>query len=148
MFCSFQNDICICFILNPKKKQAEQRFYESFGSQGFRFQLKVWKEKKKHLHIHRLSFCLYFLTFQQNLYWIFTCDFWIWPLCTFTDRISQTRGEYFCCMQWHKEVIAVLIAFYFIHFHKLNVNLGNMNWLDTFFFFFFFCSVYNVFCWQ
>ena len=29
-----------------------------------------------------------FWKFQLKLYWVFHCDFWIWPLCTFTDRIS------------------------------------------------------------
>ena len=56
-FCSFRNDICIFLILNPKK-QTEQRFYESFGAQGFRLELKVLKGRRGHLHIHRLSFCL------------------------------------------------------------------------------------------
>ena len=46
----------------------------------------------------------------------FNCDFW--PLCTFTDRILQTRGvDTFWCMQWHQEVMAELIALHFIKFH-------------------------------
>ena len=54
-----------------------------------------------------------FWKYQPKLYWIFNCDFWVWPLCTFTDRISQTREENtFWCMQWHHEVIAELIALY------------------------------------
>ena len=44
-------------ILNPKK-QTEQRFYESFGAQGFRLNLKVSKGRREYLNIHRLSFCL------------------------------------------------------------------------------------------
>ena len=59
-----------------------------------------------------------FWKIQQKLYWIFNCDFWIWPLCTLTDRISQTHeDDTFWCMQWHQEVIAELIALYFINFH-------------------------------
>ena len=59
-----------------------------------------------------------FWKFRQKLYWIFNCDFLIWPLCTFTDRISQTcKDDTFWCMQWHQEVIAELIALYFINFH-------------------------------
>ena len=34
-----------------------------------------------------------FWKFQPKLYWIFNCDFWIWPLCTFTDRISKTHED-------------------------------------------------------
>ena len=59
-----------------------------------------------------------FWKIQPKLYWIFSCDFWIWPLCTLTDRISQTHeDDTFLCMQWHQEVIAELIALYFINFH-------------------------------
>ena len=29
-----------------------------------------------------------FWKFQSKLYWLFHCDFWIWPLGTLTDRIS------------------------------------------------------------
>ena len=43
----------------------------------------------------------------------------------------------YACAQ-REEVISELIAFYFTNFHKLKVNYGNMNWVDTFFF----CSVY------
>ena len=42
---------------------------------------------------------LIFEKIQPKLYRIFNCDFWIWPLCTFTDRISQTHEEDpFWCM--------------------------------------------------
>ena len=52
--------------------------------------------------------------FSFENYWICNCDFWIWLLCTFTDRISQTReNDPYCCMQWHQEVIAELITLYF-----------------------------------
>ena len=82
------------------------------------------KGRREYLHIHRLSFCLYFWKFQPKLYWIFNCDFWIWPLCTFTDLISQTReDDTFWCMQWHQEVIAELIALYFISFHQYERKL-------------------------
>ena len=65
-----------------------------------------------------------FWKFHPKLYWIFNCDFWIWPLCTFTDRISQTH-EYdtFWYMQWHQEVIAELIVLYFINFHWVERKL-------------------------
>ena len=59
-----------------------------------------------------------FLTFQPKLYCIFNCDFWIWPLCTFTYWISQTpENGTFWCMQWHQQVIAELRALFFINFH-------------------------------
>ena len=65
-----------------------------------------------------------FWKFQSKLYWIFNCDFLIWPLCTFTDRISQTRkDDTFWCMQWHQEMIAELIALYFINFHWVERKL-------------------------
>ena len=38
-----------------------------------------------------------FWKFQLQLHWIFNCDFWIWPLCTFTDRISQTHEDDIFC---------------------------------------------------
>ena len=117
-FCSFRTDICTFFYLNPKK-QIEQRFYGSFGAQGLRLELTVSMAMREHLRIHRLSFCLqFFWKFEPKLYWIFNCDFRIWPLCTFTDRISQTHEDHtFWCMQWHQEVIAELIALYIIKFH-------------------------------
>ena len=49
------NDNCRLLIMNPKKA-PEQRFYESFGSQGFRLEFKVLKRKREHLHIHRCFF--------------------------------------------------------------------------------------------
>ena len=59
-----------------------------------------------------------FWKFQPKLYWIFNCDFWIWPPCTCVDRISQTReDDTFWCMQLPQEMIAELIALYFINFH-------------------------------
>ena len=65
-----------------------------------------------------------FLKFQPQLYWIFNCDFWIWPLCTFTNRISQTHGvDTFWCMQWHQEVIAELETLYFINFDSVERKL-------------------------
>ena len=114
---SFRNDNCIFLILNPRK-QTEQRFYESFGAPGFILELKVLKGEGN-IYITTSFLSAYrFWKFQPKLYWIFNCDFWIWPLCTFTDRISQTRGvDTFLCMQWYQEVITELIALYFINFH-------------------------------
>ena len=34
-----------------------------------------------------------FWKFLPKFYWIFNCDFWIRPLCTFTDRISQKHED-------------------------------------------------------
>ena len=43
-----------------------------------------------------------FWKFQPQLYWIFNCDYWIRPLYTFTDRLSQTHEDItFWFMQWH-----------------------------------------------
>ena len=82
-----------------------------------------------------------FWKFQSKLYWIFNCDFWIWPLCTFTDRISQTReDDTFWWMQWHQEMIAELIALYFINFHWVERKLWEYNMSG----YFFFGSVFNV----
>ena len=65
-----------------------------------------------------------FWKFQPKLYWIFNCDFWIWPLCTFTDRISRTRGvDTFWFMQWYQEVIAELKALNCINFHEVKRKL-------------------------
>ena len=116
--CSFRNDIFIFLILNPEK-QTEQRFYESFGAKGFRLELKVLKGRRKHLHIH--CFLSAFIVVEhssQSFNWIFNYDFWTWLLCTFTDRISQTHeDDTFWFLQWYQEVIAEMIALYFIHFH-------------------------------
>ena len=78
-----------------------------------------------------------FWKFQSKLYWIFNCDFWIWPLCTFTDRISQTReDDTFLCMQWHQEMIAELIALYFIYFHWVERKLWEYKLSGYFLFWF------------
>ena len=62
-----------------------------------------------------------FWKFQPKLYWIFNCDFFIWPLYTCIDRISQTREDdtfWYMQLHVHQEVIAELIALYFINnFH-------------------------------
>ena len=76
-----------------------------------------------------------FWKFQQKLYWIFNCDFWSWPLCTFTDRISQThKDETVWCIQWNQEVITELIAFYFIHFHWVERKLSEYELNEYFLF--------------
>ena len=77
-----------------------------------------------------------FWKIQPKRYWIFNCDFWIWPLCTLTDRISQTHeDDTFWCMQWHKEVIADLIALYFINFHEVGRKLWEYELSGYFLFF-------------
>ena len=78
-----------------------------------------------------------FWKFQSKLYWIFNCDFWIWPLCTFTDRISQMReDDTFWCMQWHQEMIAELIELYFINFHWVKRKLWEYKLSGYFLFWF------------
>ena len=55
-------------LISIPEKQTAQRFYGSFGVQGFRLELKVSKRIREHLHIHRLSFCLKFLKIPATAY--------------------------------------------------------------------------------
>ena len=85
-----------------------------------------------------------FWKIQPKLHWIFNCDFWIWPLCTLTDRISQTHeDDTFWCMQWHQEVIAELIALYFINFHWVGRKLWEYELSG---YFLFLLSIYFTTC--
>ena len=65
----------------------------------------------------------------------YSTDFWIWPLCTFTDRISETRGSIrFSACSDIKKWLLNWYHFTLLIFIKLNENYGNLNWVDTFFF--------------
>ena len=52
------------FYFESQGNKPEQRFYGSFGAQGFRLELKVSKGIREHFHINRLSFCL--LVFENS----------------------------------------------------------------------------------
>ena len=54
---------------------------------------------------------------------------WIWPLCTFTDRISQTReDDTFWCMQWYQEYKNRLLLRCIHHFiSELIYNMDHMR---------------------
>ena len=89
-FCSFRNDICIFLIFNPKK-QTEQRFYAALVRKASDWS---WRCQRGLGNIYISTGFLSALSFwklQPKVYWIFNCDSCIWPLCNFTDRISQTR---------------------------------------------------------
>ena len=94
-FRSFRNDICIFLILNPRKKpnkDSTEALLRKSSDWNWRCQRGFGNI---YISTSFLSaFC--FWKFQPQLYWIFNCDFWIWPLCTFIDRISKNaRRQYF-----------------------------------------------------
>ena len=91
-FWSFWNAICIFWFWIPRNKpnkdstetlvrkgsdwswRCQGALGRIYKSTDFLSAFNVWK-------------------FQLKLHWIFNCDFWIWTLCTFTDRISQTHED-------------------------------------------------------
>ena len=133
-FCSFRNDICIFCIFNPKK-QTEQRFYGSFGAQGFTLELKVSEGIREHLHIHLLSFCL--LVFENSCqslieYSTVTFAFDPCPLLP-TGYCKRAKTIRFGACSDIKKWLLNWLHFTLLIFIKLNVNYGNINWVDTFF---------------
>ena len=106
------------FILNPTKKKQTKIVLKRWcatvhvGVEGVKW------EERTFSYLQALFLPLVFWKkVQQKLYWIFNCDFCNWPLCTFTNWISKTRGvDTFWCMQWHQKVISELIALYFYQF--------------------------------
>ena len=94
-FCSFRNEICKYLILNPKK-QTEQRFYESVGAQRSILELKVLNKRREHLHIHRLSFYLWFLKLLTKA--LLTIQLWLLdltPVHFYRPDNANARVRYF-----------------------------------------------------
>ena len=105
-------------ILNPKK-QTEHRFYgrcqRGLGNISAGFFLP--------------------LVFENSHYNLLYIELWLldWtPVHFYQRNFSNERERYLLVLA---EMIAELIVLDFINFIKLNVNYGNMKWVDTFFFF-------------
>ena len=72
---------------------------------------------------------------QPQLYWIFNCDFWFDPCALLPTRYrKRTKTILFWYMQWHQEVIAELIALYFINFHSVERKFWEYELSGYFFF--------------
>ena len=121
VYCLSQDSSCVLsgsFALSKWHLHIFFLYFESIETNRTKMLQKRWCTRlkigvegvlgeEKHLHIHRLSFCLLFLKIAAKVLF----NFYLWPVCTCIIRISQTRDDdTFWCMQWHQEVIAELIA--------------------------------------
>ena len=128
--CSFRNDICIFQILNPNQ-QIKQIFSRSFGAQGFRFECQKGFGNN-YIYTGFLS-AFSFWKFQPQLYWIFDCDFCDPCALLPTGYRKRTKTIRFSACSDIKKWLLNWQQFTLLIFIKLNVNYGNMNWVDTFF---------------